>query len=135
MKEAPTKENTLYLPIKQIYFDQIIEQTKKEEYREIKDTTASRYLIKDVVTKYKLDPKTTDSKKIYSIEDYNKGNFPFLHREYKYLYMAVGYAKLRDTALVEITGYSFLSGYVRSRLYTDWVIAYELGEIVELHRK
>ena len=35
----PTKENTLYLPIKQIYFNAIIEGTKKEEYREIKDTT------------------------------------------------------------------------------------------------
>ena len=29
----PTKENTLYLPIKQIYFDQIIAGTKKEEER------------------------------------------------------------------------------------------------------
>ena len=31
-----TKENTLYLPIKQVYFDQIIAGTKKEEYREVK---------------------------------------------------------------------------------------------------
>ncbi len=29
-----TKENTLYLPIKQVYFDAIIAGTKKEEYRE-----------------------------------------------------------------------------------------------------
>ena len=35
----PTKENTLYLTIKQVHFDQIIAGTKKEEYREIKDTT------------------------------------------------------------------------------------------------
>lgn len=35
--EQPTKQNTLYLPIKQIYFDQIIAGTKREEYREIKD--------------------------------------------------------------------------------------------------
>lgn len=35
--ETPTKENTLYLPIKQVYFDQIIAGTKKEEYREIKE--------------------------------------------------------------------------------------------------
>src|SRR5699024_6338364 len=34
--EQPTKENTLYLPIKQIYFEQIIAGTKDKEYREIK---------------------------------------------------------------------------------------------------
>ena len=32
----PTKDNTLYLPIKQVYSDQIIAGTKKEEYREIR---------------------------------------------------------------------------------------------------
>lgn len=40
----PTKENTLYLPIKQVFFDQIVAGTKKEEYREIKDTTYKKYL-------------------------------------------------------------------------------------------
>lgn len=32
-----TKDNTLYLPIKQVYFDAIITGTKTEEFREIKD--------------------------------------------------------------------------------------------------
>ena len=40
----PTKENTLYLTIKQKYFDEIMAGTKKNEYMEIKDTTASKYL-------------------------------------------------------------------------------------------
>ena len=40
----PTKENTLYLTIKQVFFDQIVVGTKKEEYREIKDTTYKKYL-------------------------------------------------------------------------------------------
>ena len=31
MNEKPTKENTLYLPIKQVYFDQIIAGTKTED--------------------------------------------------------------------------------------------------------
>ena len=31
----PTKENTLYLTIKQVYFDAIVAGQKKEEYREI----------------------------------------------------------------------------------------------------
>ena len=42
--EMPTKENTLYLPIKQVYFDQIVAGTKKKEYREIKPTTYKKYL-------------------------------------------------------------------------------------------
>ena len=29
----PTKENTLYLTIKQVFFDQIVAVRKKEEYR------------------------------------------------------------------------------------------------------
>lgn len=58
--EAPTKENTLYLPIKQVYFDQIITGTKKEEYREIKEgITANRYLLKDKNGKYVLNPDVT----------------------------------------------------------------------------
>lgn len=44
--EEFTKANTLYLPIQQIYYDQIIAGTKKIEYRDIKDTTASRYYFK-----------------------------------------------------------------------------------------
>ena len=40
----PTKQNTLYLTIKQKYFDEIVAGTKKNEYREIKDTTATKYL-------------------------------------------------------------------------------------------
>lgn len=39
-----TKENTLYLPIKQVYFDQILSGEKDKEYREIKDTTFKKYL-------------------------------------------------------------------------------------------
>jgi len=136
MKESPTKENTLYLPIKQIYFDQIIAGTKKEEYREIKEgITANRYLIKDQNTKYKLNPETTTAETEYFVDDYNNGNFPFLPKEYKYLYLAVGYAKERDTALVEVTGYSFQPHMIRANLYAFWVIAFHIGEIVEIHRK
>ena len=45
--EKPTKGNSLYLTIKQVYFDQIVAGTKKEEYREIKDTTYKKYLDTD----------------------------------------------------------------------------------------
>ena len=134
--ETPTKENTLYLPIKQVYFDQIIAGTKKEEYREIKEgITANRYLLKDRNGKYVLNPDVTQPDKEYFIDDYNNGNFPFVLKPYKYLYIAVGYAKERDTALVEVDGFRFIPNMIRADLYAFWQIAFHLGEIIEVHRK
>jgi hypothetical protein len=134
--ETPTKENTLYLPIKQVYFDQIIAGTKKEEYREIKEgITANRYLLKDKNGKYVLNPDVTQSDKEYFIDDYNNGNFPFVPKPYKYLYIAVGYAKERDTAIVEVDGFRFIPNMIRGNLYAFWQIAFHLGKIIEIHRK
>lgn len=134
--ETPTKENTLYLPIKQVYFDQIIAGTKKEEYREIKEgITANRYLLKDKNGKYVLNPNVTQPNKEYFIDDYNNGNFPFVPKPYKYLYIAVGYTKERDTALVEVDGFRFIPNMIRADLYAFWQIAFHLGEIIEVHRK
>lgn len=136
MKEAPNKENTLYLPIKQVYFDQIIAGTKKCEYREIKEgITANKYLLKDANKQYILNPECTDPDKEYFIDDYNNGNFPFLPKRYKYLSLAVGYAKERDTAIVEVTDYSFEPHLIRVNLYAFWNIVYHLGDIIEIHRK
>lgn len=133
--EAPTKENTLYLPIKQVYFDQIITGTKKEEYREIKEgITANRYLLKDKNGKYVLNPDVTQPDKEYFIDDYNNGNFPFVPKPYKYLYIAVGYAKERDTALVEVDGFRFIPNMIRGSLYAFWQIAFHLGKIIEFHK-
>ena len=40
--------DTLYLPIKQVYFDEILAGVKSCEYREIKEgITANRYLLRD----------------------------------------------------------------------------------------
>ena len=136
MKEPSTKENTLYLPIKQIYFDQIIALTKKEEYREIKEgITANRYLIKDQITKYKINTEVADVSKEYFIDDYNKGHFPFIPKPYKYLNIVVGYAKERDTAIVEVLDYSFLPSMIRAELYAFWQIVYHLGKVVQLNRR
>lgn len=134
--ETSTKENTLYLPIKQVYFDQIIAGTKTEEYREIKEgITANRYLLKDESGKYVLNTDVTTPDKEYFIDDYNNGNFPFMPKPYKYLYLAVGYAKERDTALVEVTGYRFIPDRIRCDLFAFWQIAYKIGRIVEVKRK
>ena len=133
---TPTKDNTLYLPIKQVYFDQIIADTKKEEYREVKEgITANRYLNKDVNKKYLLNPEVTDPDKEYYVDDYNNGNFPFVPKDYKYLSLAVGYAKERDTAIVEVVGISFEPYLIRANLYSFWQIVYHLGKVIEVHRK
>ncbi len=135
MNEKPTKENTLYLPIKQVYFDQIIAGTKTEEYREFKETTANRYVLKDEEGYVLLDPETTEEGKEYFVDDYNGGKFPFLLKDYKYLHLAVSYAKERDTAIVECTGYRMMPEAVCDDEFATWVIAYQIGRIIEVHRK
>lgn len=133
--ERPTKENTLYLPIKQVYFDQIIEGTKVEEFREIKEgITANRYLLKGENGKYVVNEEVADPSKEWYIDDYNNGNFPFVPKPYKYLSLAVGYAKERDTAIVEVDGYRFIPNMIRADLYAFWQIAYHIGKVVEVHR-
>lgn len=135
MDEQPTKENTLYLPIKQVYFDQIIAGTKTEEFREIKDTTVKKYLLTAPDGKPVKNPEVTEPGKEYFIEDYNGGRFPFLPKPYKYIALAVGYNKERDTALVEVAGSRFLHARVFNDLITFWQIAYQIGRFVEVHRK
>lgn len=134
--EAPNKQNTLYLPIKQVYFDQIIAGTKTEEFREIKEgITANRYLLKDEEGKYAVNTEVADPTKEWYIDDYNDGNFPFLPKPYKYLSLAVGYAKERDTAIVRVDGYRFIPNLIRVNRFAFWQIAYHIAEVVELHRK
>lgn len=140
--EAPNKENTLYLPIKQIYFDEIVAGTKTIEYREVKEGfTANRYLIKDPVTKYKLNPAVvTNYSREYYVDDIVNGGFPFLPRRYKYLSLYVGYAKVRDHALVEVVDYSFHPEMVREDgdgvpRFAFWVEEFHLGKVMEVQRK
>lgn len=135
MNEKPTKENTLYLPIKQVYFDQIIAGTKTEEFREIKDTTVKEYLLTAADGKPMKNPEVTEPGKEYYIEDYNGGHFPFLPKPYKYIALAVGYNKERDTALVKVDGFRFLHDRVFNDRITFWQIVYQIGRIVEVHRK
>ena len=139
---ALDKENTLYLPIKQVYFDEIVAGTKKIEYREVKEgITAGRYLLKDARTKYALNPQVvTDFAKEYFIDDIVNGAFPFLPKRYQYLSLAVGYSKERDTALVEVTDITFHPENVRTDhdgkpCFAFWIIEYHLGEVLEVHRK
>ena len=106
----PSKENTLYLPIKQIYFDAIVEGSKKEEYREIKPTTYKKYLECDENGYPYFDDELIDidDPLCDDINVWNNGVYPLIPNDnHKYLHLAVGYNKERDEALVEITDVSF----------------------------
>ena len=106
--EKPTKQNSLYLTIKQVYFDQIVAGTKTEEYREISPNTYKKYLqcdsdgyplIADFIADEELDFYGPDW--IMACKD---GKFPFFFRtDIQFLNLAVGYSKVRDTATVEVT--------------------------------
>lgn len=152
----PTKENTLYLTIKQVYFDQIIAGTKKEEYREIKDTTYKKYLACDDEGYPCFDDEkiSEDNPLTGDICVWNNGVYPYYPKDnLKYLRLAVGYAKERDTALVEVTGITFEPLTDKegkpARFHDDgenvaidangefcfWTAVFHLGKVVEVKRK
>ncbi len=110
-EEEPTDMNTLYLPIKQIYFDQIVSGEKTIEYREIKLSTYKKYLecdkegypsCYDKLLAKGYEDQDTD---IYT---WNNGIYPFVPKTLvRYLKLAVGYNKERDIALVELDGFKY----------------------------
>ena len=132
--ETPNSANTLYLPIKQVFFDQIIEGTKKVEYREVKSTTAKRYLVY-VDGKPKVNEAVTDPSLDYELDDFNGGKFPFMPKQYKYLNLAVGYSQNRDTAIVGIEKITFTPDMIRAKMFCYWIEEFHISRVVEVHRK
>ncbi len=103
--EPPSKDNSLYLTINQQWFDEIVSGRKTVEYREVKDSTLTRY--------YDIPKKKTDPVPINAllpadtpldIWGYNDGVFVFVPRDYQYLRLGVGYREDRDTAIIRLKG-------------------------------
>lgn len=149
-EEEPTKENTLYLTIKQKYFDEIVSGEKKIEYRELKSTTYKKYLQCDEEGNPVCDDELLAEGYENLCDDFynwNDGVYPFLPKlSLRYLNLAVGYNKLRDTALVELDGFKFVpdinpetGGPLRFTDNGTEILRSEEGElcmwIVELHIK
>ena len=154
-----TKENSLYLPIKQVYFDAILNGTKKKEYRGITPNTFKKYLeTKEVNDGFQLyyipELISEDRLEVYANDFmyYNDGVFPYIPKEIEYLDLAVGYNKDRDTMTVEVTSISFepskdkegnfavISYDEEGKPYKDehgdftiWNIVFHLGEVVEFN--
>lgn len=112
-EEEQTPHNSLYLPIKQVYFDAIIEGTKKIEFREIKKTTAKRYVVTNEDGTFAKNPD---------------GKTPFLPKNIKYLNLAVGYNKERDMATAEVGKITF------RRLAGRWITEFHIKRVFNVHR-
>jgi len=106
-KEEQTQSNSLYLPIKQVHFDEIVNGYKKIECREIKPTKYKQYLETDRNGSLILNEATTESGKTYYLFSFNSGKFPFIPKNIKYLKLAVGYNKERDTAVARVSNITF----------------------------
>lgn len=128
-------KDTLYLPIKQIYFDAIMDRSKKAEYREIKSTTANKYLERDDQQRFIVNEAVANPSTEFFIDDYNGGKFPFVPKRYKRLFIAVGYETVRDMAIVEVNDISFEPHMIRNNLYAFWTVVSHLGEVLEVRRK
>lgn len=116
-RSKKTKENSLYLPIKQVYFDSILNGTKDKEYRAISPNTVTKYLQNQKVDSelqlmYYPDLIREKKLQLYANDEmyYNDGVFPYVPKEIEYLDLAVGYNKDRDTMTVEVTDISFEPG-------------------------
>ena len=152
-----TKENSLYLPIKQIYFDAILDGLKDKEYRSISPNTVRKYIENqkvgddlqllcnfDLISEENFDRYPND----YMF--YNNGVFPYIPKDIWYLDLAVGYSKDRDTMTVEVVDISFEPGkdkednYIRVSFdeegkpvkdkngdFTMWNIVFHLGKIIK----
>lgn len=111
---TPTKENTLYLVINQLHFDAILSGTKKQEFREIKDTTFSKFLDTtkvndDVCIKHDSNKISEEEFEKYPNNPmiYNNGVYPYLPIDYKFLEIVVGYKKEHDSMTITVENIHF----------------------------
>lgn len=155
-----TKKNTLYLIIKQTYFDAILNGSKKQEYREIKDTTYHKYLDtwrneEEIVIYFDKDKISEEEYQRHPNNPmvYNNGVYPYIPIHYKLIDFAVGYDKEHDSMLVAVDGIHFepmktkdgeearFSDYgERMRIDKNgelciWQIVYTLGKIIKTDLK
>ena len=62
-------------------------------------------------------------------------SIPFLPKRYKYLFLAVGYNKKRDTAIVKVEKIDLAPVEVRANMFCWWIEQFYISEVVEVHRK
>ena len=126
--QKPKKMKILTLIIKQKWFDEIMSGKKKTEYRELTPQNMRRLVEFDSEGFMVEDPEN------------NRPNVP---KKYDAIRFYVGYAKDRDTALVEVTGVDcdFIRTEEGEPIYSGdpqgedfWayvMLEYHLGRIIE----
>lgn len=100
IKDYPA-EQILSLTIKKEYFFDILAGVKGQEYRVIKPTTATLYLKRDDQGHFMLIDKA-DPNKHYNLASSVEGKFPFVVREYAYLYLRCSRDNSGSQALVKL---------------------------------
>jgi hypothetical protein len=80
------QDEILNLSIQRDYLFEILAGVKKQEFREIKETTCSLYLRKDDNGNLILINDCYPTR-YYNLSSYNNGVFPFEIKKYKYLYL------------------------------------------------
>lgn len=96
-----TEQDILRLPIRREYLFDILTGVKTEEYRDIKRTTCSLYLEKDLLGNYIL-VDGTDPNKYYDLGTYNDGVFPFEVKQVKALYLRASQDYSGSQAIVSL---------------------------------
>lgn len=154
--EEPRKGNTLYLTISQKKFDEIMSGEKTSEEREIKETTVKKFLDVDENGEPYFNSGLIDADDPLNGDIYvwNDGKYPYYpNLSLRYLSLAVGYNKERDTALVELSGFRFKPVPTKTgvvpRFFDDgknitpdpngnlclWCIDMLIKRVVECHRE
>ena len=143
------QEEILMLSIQRNFLFDIIAGIKKQEYRAIKETTCSLYLLKDDKGLLIL-VDGTDPNIHYNLSSFNNGIFPFEVKRYKYLYLRSSQDYSGSQALVKldsIKSYELISEKFSQQdvVYSEhnigknaiddslcnWTICYNLDFVIE----
>lgn len=120
----------LTLIIQQVYFNEILAGTKKEEYREVKPTTSGKYIqyVDNVGKVYKPSKLPDDIDADIEILKYDAIRF------------CVGYHKNRASVLVEVKDaelevYEKDTYTYKGKEYCYALMTYSLGKVIEVHSR
>ena len=143
------KEEMLIVSVKSEILMNILANVRKTKSFDIKRTTCSMFLEKDILGNICLTDGT-DPNKYYDLSSYNDGVFPFVLKDYKYIYFRSSMDFSGSQALVKIDEEKpyelFNSRFTQDDIVYDetgegadafdeshcwWRIEYKLGDILE----
>lgn len=143
------QDEILKLSIQRDFLFEILAGVKKQEYREIKETTCSLYLKKDENGNLIL-VDGSEPTRYFNLSSYNNGVFPFEVKEYKFLYLRSTQDYSGSQALIRLEAkksYELIPKQFSQQdvVYTEhnvgkeaeddtlckWTIAYNIDKVLE----